>query len=456
MAAAPPWLLSTSQRHRPWLGYGLAGLALFLILSLPRAAQAKAPTLFVDQHNPACMDDGSGAGSRTTPFCTIGRAAQVAVAGDIVQVSSGTYEETVTPEHSGNPGARIVFRTAPQATVVIEGSSHGFDIDGRQWIVVRGFIITGTSSNGILIKNSSHVAVRGAHVSYSGRPVDGAIAAGIRLEASSESVISATVTDHNSDAGIYLLNGSTKNRLIRNTAFSNARQFVRAAPGIDVRSPGNVIADNITYDNEDSGIQLYNGANNSVVYDNVTYDNGDHGIDCLNSTGAVIVGNTVYENTTAGINLEGANGTAASTGGRVENNISVDNGLTNTTGTKADIRVDPNSTAGTTLDYDLVWLSRSGTVMVWGNTSYASLAAFVAASGQETHGIEADPRWSAPGSGDFRLTEGSPAIDSADSTAPSEPPVDIVGSPRVDDPATTNTGQGARTYDDRGAYEFQT
>ncbi len=53
------------------------------------------------------------------------------------------------------------------------------------------------------------------------------------------------------------------------------------------------------------------------------------------------------------------------------------------------------------------------------------------------------------------LNSGSPAIDSANADAPNEPTTDIEGNPRVDDPFTTDSGVGTRSYDDRGAYEFQ-
>ena len=53
------------------------------------------------------------------------------------------------------------------------------------------------------------------------------------------------------------------------------------------------------------------------------------------------------------------------------------------------------------------------------------------------------------------LRAGSPAIDSANSGAPGQPDLDVAGQARVDDPATVDTGVGSRTYDDRGAYEYQ-
>jgi PKD repeat protein len=83
------------------------------------------------------------------------------------------------------------------------------------------------------------------------------------------------------------------------------------------------------------------------------------------------------------------------------------------------------------------------------------LSAFQAATGQESHGIQADPKWVNPSAGDFHLQGTSPAIDSANSAAPNQPLYDFSGNPRVDDAAVSNTGAGPRTYDDRGALELQ-
>ena len=107
------------------------------------------------------------------------------------------------------------------------------------------------------------------------------------------------------------------------------------------------------------------------------------------------------------------------------------------------------------MDYDLVYLTTPDTLLIWDSVSYTTLAAFQAASGQEMHGLEADPQWVDPASGDFQLLGGSPAIDSADSAAPGQPLTDVDGDPRVDDPATPNTGAGPLAYDDRGAFEYR-
>jgi parallel beta-helix repeat protein len=304
------------------------------------------------------------------------------------------------------------------------------------------------------VQNSSNITISTNQVSYAGRPVSGSTHAGIYMTGTTSSLICANVAFKNTDAGIYL-NGSTGVEIRGNTTYANARQYIRAAPGIDVNaSSGNTVDRNISYRNEDTGIQVYNGSSNTLAYDNLSYGNGDHGIDTLNSPNATYIANTVYNNHTAGINVEGAVGTAASSGATVRNNISVDNGLTSTT-TKGDIRVDASSVAGSTIDSDLLWLHSAGTLVTWGSTRYTSLSLLHAATGQETRGIQARPAFVKPAAGDFRLTEGSRAIDSADSGAPDQPSTDLAGNSRTDDPATPNTGIGPRSYDDRGALEYQ-
>jgi hypothetical protein len=67
--------------------------------------------------------------------------------------------------------------------------------------------------------------------------------------------------------------------------------------------------------------------------------------------------------------------------------------------------------------------------------------------------IDADPLFVDPEGGDFHLQSGSPCIDAADGDAATD--LDFEGSPRVDDPATVDTGVGAITYADMGAYEYQ-
>jgi parallel beta-helix repeat protein len=425
----------------------LSVLVIFL-LAQTGTAVAAGSILYVDRANPNCSN--SGQGTETQPYCTIGAAATHVTVGQTVQVAAGTYPESVTVATSGISIAPVTFTAASGATVTLSGQANGFVISGKSWITINGFAVTQTSSYGISVSNSSHITVSHNHVTYAGQPVSGQTRAGISLSNVTDSLVVGNTADHNSYAGIQLTSGSTSNEVRGNETFANARQYERAAPGIRLYgAPGNVVDGNISHHNEDSGIEAYPGSNNTLIYNNVCYENGDHGIDNLTATGERIIGNTVYKNVTAGINVEGG-----STGATLANNVSVDNGI-NSPRTHSDIRIERGSTDGTTMDYDLVWLTVPDTILIWSSTSYSSLAAFQAASGQESHGIQADPRWQSPGNGNFHLTAGSPGIDSANSGASGQPGADVEGNPRADDPATQNTGVGPRPYDDRGAYEFQ-
>mgnify|MGYP001792138147 CR=1 FL=1 len=240
---------------------------------------------------------------------------------------------------------------------------------------------------------------------------------------------------------------------MRDRVTANARGYTRAAPGIDIRSVGNSVIANASWSNEDSGVQIRTGGDNSLVADNVLWNNGDHGIDVLQAPGCQIIGNSVFHNVTSGINDEGAS--PGSTGATIKNNISVDNAI-NSPRTSGQIRVDKDSIPGTVVDSNLVWLSVPDQyVMAWGTVKYKSYSAYQAASGQEARGLLADPLWADPAVGDMHLAPGSPAIDSADGGAPGEQLTDYYGAGRYDDPDVTNTGIGGRSYDDRGAVERQ-
>jgi parallel beta-helix repeat protein len=408
---------------------------------------AATSTIYVDQAHGGCSD--AGPGTETAPLCTISEGAARAAAGTMVLVSAGTYDEAVTVESSGTASAPISFQAEPGESVIVSGGTYGFRVASESWITIAGFDVRDTTSEGIRVTGSSHVTIAGNEVSGAGTPLSGETAKGISL---TSTTTSSTVTDndthHNSDAGIYLASGSTGNVVTRNRSWMNAREYTRAAAGIDVRSPDNEVSANITFDNEDSGVNIWDGADRSLVVNNLCYRNGDHGIDNKGSDDTLIVSNTVYGGVDSGIEVVGSSGVA------LANNISVDNGI-DSPRTEGNIRVDAESAASIALDFDLVHLSTPGVMVDWAGTQYSSLAAFVAATGKEPQGVEGDPKFSNPSAGNFQLKAGSPALDSANSGAPGHPSLDALGRDRKDDPGAPNTGSGPRTYDDRGAFERQ-
>ncbi|MCW2498347.1 MAG: Carbohydrate-binding and sugar hydrolysis, partial [Frankiales bacterium] len=431
--------------RRPLVVLAAAALA---APALAGTAQAVTPTvLFVAKANTSCSDSGPGTG--TVPFCTINKGLAAVVAGQTVQVAAGTYNEAVTVPKSGTADAPITLSAAPG--VVVTSTGIGINVPGRSWVVVRGFEVGPTTNEGIRVSGaSSNVTIMGNHVHHAGSPVKGSTENGIAVRGSTvDTTIVGNTVESNSDSGIFVSDTSTRVLVERNETFRNARVYTRAAPGIDIRSNGNTVRGNYSHHNEDSGVQLRGGCTNNLVVGNRTDHNEDHGIDILDCTNTVVTGNSVYKNVTAGINDEGA-----SPGVTIKNNIAVDNGI-NSPRTSGNIRVDKNSFTGSIVDSNLTYLSTPSTNYVWNSTSYSSLAAFQAAVGQEAHGIQADPKWRNAEAGDLHLTAGSPAIDSADAAAGGHPAVDYDGLARVDDPTVADTGIGARSFDDRGAYEYQ-
>jgi parallel beta-helix repeat protein len=439
------------------------GLAMAGTILTGTAASAST-VYYVDNTNPSvCSDAGSGT-TISQPLCTLTAGANKAkLAGDTVQVIAGTYTGS-----SVSPASGVTF-TANSGVTISGGASgaKGFSVSAKSNVVISGFTITGTPSYGIYVNSSSNITLSGNTVSFSGQPVSGQSASGIYLSSLTGGLIKGNVTHDNAAHGILLTGSTTAVTVQGNTSYHNAYQWERNANGIDVTAPGNFIIGNVTYANEDTGINMYTGGDNTLVTDNVTYGNGDHGIDDFDVTGGRIIGNTVFGNCTDGINVEGISANYV-----IEDNISVNNA----TGAaihptpinyviKSDCRdrrvgnigvYDMTAPSTTTADYNLVWQSGPGTEYMWGGTAYSSQSALTKATGQEANGIFNDPKFANAGAGNFQLTAGSPAIDSADSLVSGEQTTDILGNARVDDPATSNSrANPPGSFYDRGAYEYQ-
>ncbi len=444
-------------RRTPSLVAVLAALGLLLgltgLTALP--AQAAGASYYVDR-TVSCSDSGSGTASG--PFCTIAKGVSKLTAGDTLYIGNGTYAETIKPATSGTASAPITITAWPgKHPQVGTGVANGASISSRSYITVSNLLVSGTTGPGITISGGDHISVIGNEVTKAGKPVKGSIAQGIRVSGSSNDLIQGNYTHNNSDHGILLTSGTTGTTVGYNTSTFNAEGYQRNANGIDVISPANTIIGNITHDNEDSGINFYPGGNNNLAILNVTYNNGDHGIDDLNVTGGRIIGNTVYHNCTTGINVEGTSGNYT-----VENNVAVDNAVypayngISCNRRAGNIGIWDSAPSSTTVDHNLVWLTKSGTLYAWAGTRYTTLSAMQAASGQEKFGVQADPKFANAAAGNLAITAGSPAIDHGNSGVSGEQSTDILKNPRVDDPGTPNTyAQGPRLYDDLGAYEYQ-
>ena len=372
----------------------------------------------------------------------------------------------------GNPGTGHILE--------VGALSFGFQLGGKTHVIVEGFeisrqnfhavnvgpsstgvpagtldvrnlVVTETGSYGINVDdaNSGDVEILGNTVTRAGSH-------GIRLRNASNVDVLGNSSYANLNSG-FAVHGANGNRLIGNVAYDNSNPRFRVANGIDlnlgtvngvdVGSSNNILRNNLLYNNQDSGVQVYNGSAGNLVVRNISYGNGDHGFDTLRSTGTRYISNTAYGNFRDGISIEGL-----STGTSVFNNIAVDNGIGQA---GYDLWVDDDgSVQGLASDYNLFWKSVPGTVINVNDGEYASVFAFRQATPYEDHGVGANPRFVNPAAGDLHLLTGSPAIDSAHAGVQGFELADLEDTLPMDDPAAANSGAGTPPFADRGALEF--
>ena len=334
----------------------------------------------------------------------------------------------------GNPGTH---------QLMVGRRNYGFNIFSKSWVAFDGFEITRTENRGINIQNGctdlvvSHNRVSFAN-SYGIQSVNGV---NLLID---QNVVSDCILH-----GIGLTAGANGCVVRNNESFRNADPSVRRSNGIHLfGASNNTLFGNRLHDNQDSGLHLDGGSGNCVLYNKRSWNNGDHGYDHLQSGGTVHVNDVAFGNVKDGFSIEDN-----SPDTHLHNCIAIDNGFATN---EFDLWVDATSSAGFVSDYNIFWNSTPQPPIKYVATPYLTLAGYQAASGQDAHTLQANPMFLNAAAGDFLPMAGSPAIDAANSAVPHFPATDALGSPRVDAPATANTGSGPVPYADRGALEFLT
>jgi len=125
------------------------------------AGAAHGRTVVVNQSSPACSDENPGTAER--PLKTIGRALQMAAAGDTIVVKAGRYAETVAPAKSGEEGKVIVLKAAEGEEVVVLG---GMTLSGVNFFRAEGLtFVPGEEMKGrgafVVVRNCADVELSG-------------------------------------------------------------------------------------------------------------------------------------------------------------------------------------------------------------------------------------------------------------------------------------------------------
>ena len=148
----------------PCLGAGADGLAIGR--ARPAVAQVSDKTYYVDA---AAGDDArtpAEAANPATPWATVRRAAEAAIAGDTVRVVAGVYPDRVAVTNMGAASAPLRFEADGAAT--LSGAAGGFFLDRTSGVTLDGFAVTGTVAVAIALNGSYGNTVSGARVFANG------------------------------------------------------------------------------------------------------------------------------------------------------------------------------------------------------------------------------------------------------------------------------------------------
>ena len=491
-------------------------MAAGLSLVLGQAGPAAAAAWYVNNQGGTCSNSGAGTLAQPYCTISAAANAHHAP-GDTILVMPGTYREKVTIPASGEPGQPLVFLaqgpgvlidgadsfanpaqwTSYQGTIwraagvtwqpsqvfvdgarlspssaspgdlpagaftSVSGSGLYVNLDGdnpgshqtlvgrrssafsattRSWVNIEGFEIARTELRSILLTvDCTDMVVARNRISFSN-------SYGIELVDAVRIDIEQNVVSDGNYHGIGLNQGSNACMVRGNECFRNFDPAIRRANGIRVYSSyENTLADNRLHDNQDSGMMFTSGADHNVSYNNRSWNNGDHGFDHVDAPFSTHTNDVAFGNYKDGFSVEGDSHDT-----QIYNCIAVDNGLTTD---EFDLWVNDLSSAGFLSDYNLFWNSGDQEPFKFINTKYYGLNDYQAASGQDVHTLQADPRFEDAPAGDFYLLAGSPAIDAGCSSAPDWPDSDAVGNARVDEGSTVDRGAGPVTYADIGALE---
>lgn len=300
----------------------------------------------------AGCSDGSDGRSPANAFCTIDHAASVAVAGDIVFVGAGTYNEIITIANSGSQGSPIMFfadrtgaYTGDGGTITVDGSTTaafyfpnaygGGAETGKDYIIIDGFRIIGSDNAVYAGHGSDYNIIRNNEITNNLNGLTLASFWGNGSYAGSKGWVIENNDIHQNTRGIWFASGRYIDTVVwNNKLYDNDYGIVATDGGNSGFEP----ADNVTIEHNEIYDNLNEGIFSHVWFDgtfhnNHIYDNGGAGFYVpyrANSTPEVITfrNNTVRNN--AGDGLLFGNKTnrgALNSSSVIENNIITNQGL---------------------------------------------------------------------------------------------------------------------------------
>lgn len=254
--------------------------------------------------SPTGNDANTGAIDK--PFLTANKAAEVAIAGDVVIIKSGTYLPTskITPVNSGTATNPITYFSEVKNEAIIDGSNSTngtstdrrglFDINGKSWIVIDGIKVINSKFWGIMASGSSNITTKNCKTYNTG-------ASGICMATSSN---------------ISVLYNNVEKACIINDKSINTGECISLPSVVGFEIAYNTVSNRMTDPNNGGeGIDVKNACSNGTIHHNTVYDLYRIGIyvDAYqkNISNIEVYANKVY-NTSGGITIASEEGGIAS------------------------------------------------------------------------------------------------------------------------------------------------
>lgn len=379
---------------------------LLLVVALGVGAPLRAVDYFVATNG----NDNSNGKSATTPFRNLARAASFVNPGDTVTVAPGTYNENPSLVRSGSAAAPIVYRSQTRGAARING---GVSLRAS-YVDFTGFDVANPNLHGI--------SVVGHHVRLLNNDVHDCSGNGINAFASDYLTIEGSRLFRNGLENSFQASGVN---IVQPVAFDQAPGFhlvIRGNQCFDNESRANTRGNNFNFGigiyledfrNTQSGSTagVYRPA--TLVENNLLYNNVGRAVVIVRSDNIVVRNNTAWNNLrirnpTTSVSTLGSFSCQDTDGVRWMNNIVVGRST-------PDVVLYDSRTTNTSWDYNILWNGvitiADGSPTVLGANNYV-----------------ADPRLTAPTTGNFRPATGSLALDGG--TSAQAAATDFEGTPR--------------------------
>lgn len=248
--------------------------------------------------------DDANPGTLSSPFRTIQKAANVAVAGDTVYVRSGIYKEKVTIQNSGSLGYYITFSAYPGEYATIDGNgvsqsswSGLIEIMDRNYIHITNLRIVNSANTGILIETANHITIDNNYIYNT-------VSSGIGIWNSTDVMVdnNEVVLACNDGNQEMVTVGNTNGFQISNNHIHHGGPGTNGGEGINIKegSANGKVFGNIIHDIPNR-LGIYVDAwnvhtYNIEIYQNIVHDNGSYGLALSSEAGGLLENAKVYNN----------------------------------------------------------------------------------------------------------------------------------------------------------------